>query len=110
MPSGTMPSSTWRAKTSLAPALPSAVEATAVRLDPLRRDVVRRVHRAEWEVEEERAVGRGVLLVLDVADRGVGEILGEVVAVFGRGGRIDVAGCRGRGSGVHWFVSPWRNP
>ncbi len=49
-----------------------------------------RVHRAQWEVEEERAIRCRVLLVLHVADRSVGEVFGEVVPGFGRGRRIDV--------------------
>ena len=44
------------------PLLPPAVERAAVGLDPLRRDVVRRVHRAEREVQEEGAVGCGLVL------------------------------------------------
>ena len=74
----------------VAPPLPTAVERAEVRLDPLGGDVVRRVHRAQCEVQEERPVGRGLLLLVDVADRVVGEVLGEVVAL-GRGARrVDV--------------------
>ena len=62
MPAGTTPSRELAREHVVAPLLPAAVERAAVRLDPLGRDVVRRVHRAEREVEEERPVGRGLLL------------------------------------------------
>ena len=64
----------------VAPVVPAAVERARVRLDPLRCDVVRRVHGTEREVEEERTVGRGLVLRGDRPDGPVGEVLGEVVA------------------------------
>ena len=41
------------------------------------------------EVDEERLVGHERLLLADPADRAVGEVLGEVVALLGRRGRLD---------------------
>ena len=87
--SGTIPSSCCRANVR-PPRLPAVVEPAPVGLDPFGRDVVRRVHRAGREVEEERAIRRGVLLVLHVPDGGVGQVFGEVVPLGGGARRIDV--------------------
>ena len=67
---------------ALAPALPAVGEAPAVALDPGGRRLMRRVRRAGGEVEEERLARRRLLLVLDHADRRVGQVLGEVVALL----------------------------
>ncbi len=71
----------------LAPCVPPLIEAAAVGLDEGRRRLVRRVAGARGEVEQERLVGPVGAQVLDVADRAIGQILGEVVAFLGRTGR-----------------------
>ena len=80
---GTTPSSCWRAKISLAQAVPAVVELAAVLLRPLRRDVVGGVGGARGEVDEERLVRHQRLLLADPADGAVGHVLGEVVALLG---------------------------
>ena len=52
---------------------------------------MRRVRRAEREVEEERPVGPDRLQVADPAGRLVDDVLGDVVAVLGATRRVDVA-------------------
>ena len=91
-PRGTTPSSSWRAKARARATPPSRRRSGrgSASIHVARR-LVRRVHRAGREVEEERLARRGLLLVLDQADRLVGEVLGEVVAVLGRARRLDEA-------------------
>ena len=74
----------------LAPRVPPLVEDAAVGVDPFGRDVVRCVHGSQREVQEERLARRGLLLVQHHADRLVGQVLAEVVALFGPAGRVDV--------------------
>ncbi len=74
----------------LPPRVPAVVERTPVRLDPLGCDVVRRVHGAEGEVQEERLARRGLLLVEHVLHRPVGQILAQVVPVARARRRVDV--------------------
>ena len=74
----------------VAPGVPALVEDAPVRVDPLGRHVVRRMHRPEGEVQEEGLAGRALLLVLDHADRLIGQVLAQVVAVLGAAGRVDV--------------------
>jgi hypothetical protein len=68
--------------------LPSVVEPPPVPVGPGGRHVVRGVHRARREVEEERLVRGGVVLVTKHADGGVGQVLGEVVPVLRGTGRL----------------------
>ena len=93
----------------LAPRLPAGVEPSAVGVDERPGGLVGSVHGAGREVAEEAAPGRGLLLVLDEADRPVGQVLGQVVALHGvRGGSTKpLSDTR---SGVHWLVSPPRKP
>ena len=74
----------------VAPSIPSVVEATAVLLDVLAWCLVRRVASTGREVEEERPVGRGCAQIVDIRDRVVGEVLGEVVARLRRAWWIDL--------------------
>ena len=105
-PSGTTPVASCAREHVGPPLLPAAVERAAVRLDPLGRDVVRSVHRAEREVEEERTVGRGLVLRGDGADRLVGEVLGEVVAVAAARAVARRSGCRARGAAPSGWCRP----
>ena len=73
-----------------APDVPSLVEHAPVGVDPLGRHVVRGMHGAEGEVQEEGLAGRPLLLVLHHADRLIGQVLAEVVALLGPAGRLDV--------------------
>ncbi len=72
-----------------APILPAGVEAAAIALDPRARRLMRRVHRAGSEIQEERLPRRGVAQVLDAPNRRVDQILGQVVALLGRARRRD---------------------
>ena len=85
-----MPDATWRREQLVPPGVPSLVEHAPVRVDPLGRDVVGRVHGAEGEVQEEGLAGCALLLVLDHADGLVGQVLAQVVAVLGPARRLDV--------------------
>ena len=82
---GTTPSSFCRARVrSRCTSHPSS-NAPAYLLDPLGRDVERRVRRPEGEVAEERLVRRQRLLGRGhPVDGVVDEVLGEVVAVLGQ--------------------------
>ena len=73
----------------LAERVPACVEAAAVAVDPLLGHVVRRVRRAGREVHEERLVGHQRLLLAHPRDGLVGHVLGEVVPVLRRLGRLD---------------------
>ena len=74
---------------ALAPGIPTVVEPAHVRLDPLGRHLMRRVHRARREPREERLPRCRLLLVAQHADRLVGEIFGQVVPLVGRARRLD---------------------
>jgi hypothetical protein len=74
----------------LAVGLIAHVELALVLLDPLLGSVVGGVGRARAEVHEERLVGRHHLGVADEADRLVGQVLGQVVAVLGAFGLLGV--------------------
>ena len=73
----------------LAQRVPAVVELARVLVGPLLRHVVRRVRRARREVREERLVGHQRLLLADPADRLVGHVAHEVVALFGRAVGLD---------------------
>ena len=74
----------------LAVGVPAVVERALVAVGPLLRDVVRRVRRAETEVQIERLVGVDLLGVGDELDRPVGQVLGQVVALLGGLRRLDL--------------------
>ena len=71
------------------PGVPPLVEDAPVGVDPLGRHVVRRVHGAEGEVQEEGLARRRLLLVLDHAHGLVGQVLAQVVALLGAARRVD---------------------
>ena len=71
--------------------LVALVELALVLVGPFREHVVRGVPAPGREVHEERLVGVDDLGRLDHADRLVGEVLREVVALLGRAGRVDLA-------------------
>ena len=73
----------------LALTVPAVCELPLVLVRPLLRHVVRGVGRAGREVHEERLVGRERSLRLDPVDGVVGEILREVIALFGGLRRLD---------------------
>ena len=73
----------------LAVGVPAVVELAGVPVRPLLGHVVRRVGRPEAEVQVERLVGVDLAEVGDELDRLVDEVLGEVVALLGRPGRLD---------------------
>ena len=73
-----------------APDVPSLVEHAPVGVDPLGRHVVRGVHGAQGEVQEVGLARGTLLLVLHHADRLVGQVLAEVVALLGPAGSLDV--------------------
>ena len=72
------------------PGVPPLVEHAPVGVDPLGRHVVRGVHGAEREVQEEGLARRPLLLVLHHADGLVGQVLAQVVALLGPARRLDV--------------------
>ena len=72
--------------------VPALIELALVLVGPLLRHVVWRVRRAGREVDEERLVGRETLLLPDPANRLVGHVLHQVVALFGRLPRLDGRG------------------
>ena len=74
----------------LAPGVPPLVEHAPVGVDPLGGHVVRGVHGAEREVQEEGLARRPLLLVLHHADGLVGQVLAEVVPLLGPARRLDV--------------------
>ena len=73
----------------LAPALPAAVELSLVAIDPLGGSLVGGMLGTRRKVHEERLVGRRMLLIGELADRRVGEVLAEVIALLGTLRRID---------------------
>ena len=86
---GMTPSSFWRANVRSRCASQPSSNLPGVLVGPLLRHVVRRVGRARREVDEERLVRHQRLLLADPADRPVGQVLGEVVALLGRRRRLD---------------------
>ena len=66
---------------SLAPHVPPLVEPPAIALDPLAGRLVRRVARAQRQIEEERLVGVRRADVDDALDGVVHQVLGQMVAV-----------------------------
>ena len=72
--------------------VPAVGELAAVLLDPLGRDVVGGVGGAWRVVDEERLVRHERLLLAHPAHAVVGEVVGEVIALLGRGGRLDRRG------------------
>ncbi len=89
--------------------VPTVVEPSPVPLGPLLRNVVRSVCGAGGEVQEERLVGCEDLLLPHPRDRLVGQVLGEVVALFRGAPRLHPAGALVQ-VGYHWSVSPPRKP
>ena len=69
--------------------VPAVVELALVPVGPLLGDVVRGMRGSRREVHEERLVGHQRLLLPHPAHGPVGEILGEVVALLRRRGRLD---------------------
>ncbi len=74
----------------LAVGVPAVVELAGVLVGPLLGHVVRRVRRAEAEVQVEGLVGVDLPGVGDELDRLVDEVRGEVVALLGRRRRLDL--------------------
>ena len=72
------------------PFVPTLVEAAAVAVDECGRRLMRRVAGAGREVQEERFGGQHVAKIIDEEDRLVGQVLGQVIARFGRGRRVDL--------------------
>jgi hypothetical protein len=63
---------------------------SGTRVPPRAFDVVRRVHGARGEIEEERLSRRRFLLADHHPDRLVREVLGQVISGVRPGGRLDV--------------------
>ena len=76
----------------LARGVPAVVEAALVLVGPLRRDLVGGVGRPWRVVHEEGPVGHERALLADPGDGLVGHVLGEVVALLGRGRRLERGG------------------
>jgi hypothetical protein len=72
--------------------VPTGVETTLVPVRPLGRHMVRRMRRTRSEVHKERLVRHQRLLLADPADRLVGHVHGEVVALLGRRLRLHRGG------------------
>jgi hypothetical protein len=77
---------------ALALDVPAVVELTGVPVRPLLGHVVRSMRRAGGEVHEERLVRHQRLLLPHPAHRSVGQVLGQVVALFRGGRRLDRRG------------------
>ena len=73
----------------LAQLVPALGELALVLVGPLLRHMVRGVGGARREVDEERLLRHQRLLLAHPVDGVVGQVLGEVVALFGRGRRLD---------------------
>ena len=73
----------------LAVGVPAVVELAGVPVGPLLGHVVRRVGRAEAQVQVEGLVGVDLPEVGDELDRLVDQVLGQVVALLGRPRRLD---------------------
>ena len=74
----------------LPPPVPALVEPAPVAVPVVLGHVVGGVAGARRQVEQERAIGRVGPQVGEVADRPVGEVLREVVALLGRRGWVDL--------------------
>ena len=70
--------------------IPTAVELPGVPVGPFRRHVMRGVGRAETQVQVERLVRVDLLGVGDEPDRLVDQVLGQVVTLLRRPGRLDL--------------------
>ena len=73
----------------LAHLVPAVIEFALVLRDPVLRNMVRRMRRARREVNEERLVGCDRFLLPDPADRFVGHVLHQVVALVAGTWRLD---------------------
>ena len=73
----------------LAQLVPALVEFALVLVRPFLRHMMRRVGRAGREIGEERLVGHQRLLLPDPVDRLGGQVVGQVIALFGRFLRLD---------------------
>ena len=73
----------------LAQLVPALGEAALVLVGPLLRHVVGCVDGTRREVDEEGLLGHQRLLLAHPADGAIGHVLGEVVALLGRGRRFD---------------------
>ena len=73
----------------LALLVPAVGELALVLVDPLLRDVMRRVRGARREVDEERLVRQQRFLLARPGDRLVGQVFGQVIALGGRLRRLD---------------------
>ena len=94
---------------ALALDVPAVVELPCVLVGPFLRHVMRGVRGARREVHEERLVRHQRLLLPHPADRVVGQVLGEVVALLGRRrGSTGVVPLYRAGS--HWLFSPPMKP
>jgi hypothetical protein len=69
--------------------VPPHVELALVAVGPLRPDMMRRMHRPEGEVGQPRLLRGDRLVLSDPADRLVGKVLREVVAVLRQPGLVD---------------------
>ena len=77
-------------KDLLAIGIPAVIELALVFVGPFLGHMMRRVHGAGGEIEEERLVGHDLLGIGDKADGLVDQILGEMVALFRRLLRLDL--------------------
>ena len=89
VPAGRSPEASWRAKTSSRQRSQPWSKCAAVALDVVRRGLVRGVAGAGGEPQEERRRGGRAPQIGQVADGVVGQVLGQVVALFGGAGRLD---------------------
>ena len=72
--------------------VPPVVELTLVLVGPLLWDVVGGVRRAGGEVDEERLVRHQGLLLTHPSHGAIGQILGQVISLFGGGRRLNRGG------------------
>ena len=75
---------------AVAPLIPALIEAAAVLVDKAARRLMRRMAGTRGEVQHERLIGRRCAEIFHEQDRLVGEIFGEVIALFRSGRRIDL--------------------
>jgi len=94
VPGGTTPDSSWRRSSVLA-SIPAIVERSSVGCHPLGGDVVGACIARARSTRRTACPGR-VVMVLHIADGDIGEVLGEVVAIFGSP-RGPHSGCRRQG-------------
>ena len=69
---------------------PAIVEGARVTISPFPGHVMRRVHRAGGEIQEERLRRRDLLRVGDKLNRLIGQVFGQVIAFGGRFRRFDL--------------------